>query len=291
MPETLSQKLNRVYRGGNVLRFLAGKALIKSGLCKLLTMDYHGIRLRFHAAHLPLYLWAHGSTYRQDDVDLIKSLLAPGDTFVDVGANVGSLTIVAARHVGLYGAVFSYEPHPKTFRFLSENILLNGAGNVRAMNCALGTESGEVSFSDRSADDQNSVTADGSILVPLRTLDSLVPDTPISLLKIDVEGYEKFVLSGASQVLDNTSNVMIEVSESHFERFGYSTRDIIEMLESHGFQCLRLSGTPSLIGADYRPKGTENLLASKAINELPVSLTSGIDLNDCWTPDGVLAPA
>lgn len=291
MPETLSQKLNRVYRNGNVFRFFAGKALAKTGLSKRIVLRYHGALLRFHPAHLPLYLWAHGPAYLKEDVDLIRSLLAPGDTFVDVGANIGSLTLVGARQVGDYGTVYSYEPHPKTFKFLRENILLNGAGNVRAMNCALGTQSGEVSFSDRSADDQNSVTADGSIKVPLRTLDSLVPDTPISLLKIDVEGYEKFVLSGASQVLDNTSNVMIEVSESHFERFGYSTRDIIEKLESHGFQCLRLSGTPSLIGADYRPKGTENLLASKAINELPVSLTSGIDLNDCWTPDGVLAPA
>lgn len=291
MSESLYEKLNRVYRGGNVVRFIAGKVLVKSGLSRLLTMNYHGARLRFHAAHLPLYLWAHGSTYRKDDVDLIKSLLAPGDTLVDVGANVGTLTIIGAHQVGDCGTVYSYEPHPKTFRFLSENILLNGVDNVRALNCALGTQSGQVSFSDRSADDKNSVTDNGAIQVPLRTLDSLVPDAPISLLKIDVEGYEKFVLSGAGRVLDNTSNVMIEVSERHFESFGYTTKDIIQKLESHGFQCLRLSETPSLVGADYVPKRTENLLASKAINRLPSWLTSGIDLDECLTLDSSLAPA
>ena len=105
-----------------------------------------------------------------------------------------------------------------------------------------------------------------AIQVPTITLDEFTRKNGIDridFLKIDVEGFELFVLRGASCVLARTDMVYFESWESHFNKFGYSTPDVLTLLADHGFD----AGVPK----DYKSSSCENLLA--------VNRTSGRSLS------------
>src|SRR5688500_8702904 len=108
---------------------------------------------------------------------LVMHALRPGDLFVDVGANIGSYSILAAGVCGSH--VIAVEPVPQTFRNLQDNVRLNDLQDfIATKNVALGASAGTVRFSsDR--DTANHAIADGSdddnsILVPQEELDSLL---------------------------------------------------------------------------------------------------------------------
>jgi FkbM family methyltransferase len=208
-------------------------------------------------------LWLDSKAGREDE-EVLRRFLRPGDTFVDVGANIGSLSLAAASMVGPAGRVFAIEAHPRTHLYLCRNIAFNRARNVTAFHCAAGSIRGEVSFSDRRADDQNQVGA-GDIRIPVRPLDDIIPLLEVrhvSLLKIDVEGYEKFVLEGARQVLARTDAVYFEACDEHCGKYDYRLDDVIGMLQNCGFEIRYPDGRPIL--DSFPTSGCHNLLAVKS---------------------------
>jgi FkbM family methyltransferase len=246
------------------IRHLLARCLWASRLCTLLTISYRGLRLRFHPTSLSAVLWANPDVQRDDDA-FFAAYLRPGDTVVDVGSNIGTLTLNAARGVGPRGRVYSFEPHPRTFSFLVDNLKLNHADNVIAHNVALGQTSGQTHLTDKQQDDQNTVVSpEQGICVPMRTLDEiLVDEQRIQLLKIDVEGYERFVLLGAEKALDRTDVVYWEAWEPHFSRFGYRRADLMQWFEDHGFRtfCFAEKSVLRTVGQDYRQERCENLVS------------------------------
>jgi FkbM family methyltransferase len=158
------------------------------------------------------------------------------------------------------------EAHPTTFRYLQSNIELNRFSNMIAYQYAIGTQTGITRFSSGLRDDSmNRVTEDGAIEVPLVSLDELL--TPhageIDLLKVDVEGYERFVFAGATKTLARTKAIYFEVYERNFERFGYCTADVLQALATYGFASYaveeRHPGQP--LREDFVPERRMNLLA------------------------------
>src|SRR5438552_5096249 len=137
------------------------------------------------------------------DMAFVLHLLRPNEHFLDVGANVGSYTVLAAGAVG--ARVTAVEPIPEAFAHLARNIALNGLGaRVRALQCGLSNAAGVLPFTS-DLDSVNHVLAAGeelpSIEVPVRTMDDLVGrDVPV-LMKVDVEGHEHAVLTGGSRTL------------------------------------------------------------------------------------------
>jgi FkbM family methyltransferase len=243
-------------------RFLAARLLMATGACRLFTIRQRGFRVRFHPANLSSQLWIdpHG---RDEALSFFRDYLKPGDRVVDVGANIGDTVLAASVQVGAAGRVTGLEPHPRTFRFLQENVALNRAGNVDVINVAAGATPGLAQFSDDRRDDMNRIDG-GTLQVPVKRLDDIVGnDGPIALLKVDVEGYEKFVFEGAPEVLARTSCVQFEVSSLHFPRFGYTTRDLLTLLRDAGFSLFRISAPrqfmPITIAFDTEP--FENLVA------------------------------
>lgn len=133
-------------------------------------------------------------------------------TVVDVGANIGFITVRAARTAS---RVIAIEPHPTRFRYLERNVALNGLTNVTCMNCAVGAGEGELALYDvdptlgpRPLDVSATPGRGRCHRVPLRTLDSLVEEA--NLVKIDVEGYEAEVLRGANNLLAGGPRLVIE---------------------------------------------------------------------------------
>lgn len=234
--------IGRLKRERKPFRFLLSRVLWQTGLSSLLTIRFRdGFRIRFHPSAMAASLWLDPD-YNREDRDFLRRYLKRGDIVVDVGANIGALSIAAATHVGPEGRVYSFEPHPTVYRYLRENIALNGLKNVIAVNCALAATPAMVNLSDKRNDDQNAVVPDSAICIPARRLDDVMSrGEEVNLLKIDVEGYERFVLEGAEETLSRTSCIYIEVSESNFRRFGYGVEDVVAFLSRAGF-CLYAAG-------------------------------------------------
>jgi len=141
-----------------------------------------------------------------DDMAFVLHALRPTDVFVDVGANVGSYTVLASKGVG--ARCVSFEPVPAAFATLRDNVLLNGvADRVELLAKAVGAEDGKVSITvgydtgNRVATPQDD--ARNTLTVDLVALDSIPAAREACILKIDVEGFERAVLAGARKVLDN----------------------------------------------------------------------------------------
>jgi FkbM family methyltransferase len=163
-------------------------------------------------------------------------LLRPGDWFADVGANIGSYTLLASAQTGAY--TIAFEPVPQTYNILLRNVELNHIGHkVKALNMGAGSQKGVLNFT-KSFDTGNHVSlqATNSIAVAVDTLDTILADELPCLLKIDVEGFETEVINGAVHLLksDTLKAVIIELNGSG-SRYGFSDDDIHEKLLENGF--------------------------------------------------------
>jgi len=251
-------------------KFLLARLLAFSGLSKHISFRRNGYRLRLFPTALSQEFWLHPESHLADEI-FLNDFLSPGDTVVDAGANIGSMTLASSRLAGKSGRVYSVEAHPAIFGFLEQNVRLNGAGNVELYNCALGDRNGEISFSDLKWDNENFIAREGAgIKVRLRRLDDLgIGAGRINLLKIDVEGYEKFVLAGAAETLKRTDCVYFEYYGKNYERYGCGFGDVFGLLKDAGFAVYRLDGGRAYeLNAGYSSDSCENLLAVRDKNAL-----------------------
>jgi FkbM family methyltransferase len=160
--------------------------------------------------------------YDYNNMNLLRLLLSSGrGTFVDIGANIGSYTLVASEVAE--ATVVSVEPHPLTFAALQQNVWRNRRRNVHCLNLALSGEDGEVEFTDTHESALNHVIQGGGgqerqvakLRVPCRRFDTvcralkLVPD----FIKIDVEGYEDAVLKGFGEFAGLARIIIVEGGE------------------------------------------------------------------------------
>ena len=140
----------------------------------------------------------------------IQSYLGEGMTFVDIGASFGLLTIPAAAAVGSKGFVQAWEPDPMSFEILSGNIQLNNLLSLRTVEL-LPFAAGRVAeqrllYLENSSRTYSSLNRPGainpqSISVKVRSLDEMIPERKVDLLKIDAEGYEPEIFDGATKAL------------------------------------------------------------------------------------------
>jgi FkbM family methyltransferase len=175
-------------------------------------------------------------------------LLDPGDTAVDAGANIGYVTSLMARRTGPAGHVLAVEPHPEIFPLLVENIRLAAEGRscapVEALQAALGERDGDavlawdedfVSNAGTAHVVEGDATPVHAATVRIRRLDDLVRWPRVSLLKLDVEGYEAPVLRGAERLLSERRIPHI-VYEDHVG----PGSDVQRLLADHGYASFAL---------------------------------------------------
>lgn len=251
----LLHRLDVLRRHPRPARLVAARFLAWTGLSPLFTIALEDYRLRFYPTNTSANLWIDPAS-RFHDLSLFKDCCQPGDVAVDVGANIGEVSIVFSRRVGAGGAVIAFEPHPRIYRYLLGNLALNRCANVTARNLALGAAPGSVRMSDDKRDDMNRVLASGAIEVKGSTLDLELPARPIAFLKIDVEGHELSVLKGAGAVLQRTACVNCELIDAHCRREGHAMGDVIAFLQQSGFQTFVTSGHRRLVPVSGSFAGT-----------------------------------
>jgi FkbM family methyltransferase len=199
------------------------------------------------------------------DMGYLLHVLRAEDNFYDVGANVGSYTILACSAVGAIG--YAFEPIPSTYARLVENIRLNNIEDrVYFFNLGLAQHEGTIHFTS-DLDTVNHVVAEkekspDSIEVKVTTLDLATIGISPSLIKIDVEGYETPVLEGALQTLmnNNLHSVIIELNGSGV-RYGFDESRILSMMFDIGFKTFSYDPlTRQLINLHHKNHGTGNTL-------------------------------
>jgi FkbM family methyltransferase len=171
---------------------------------------------------------------------LVKELLNPGDTFIDVGAHIGWFTTVGACRVGGAGRVLACEPYPPNAALLKRNLVQNDCNNVRLVEAALGSLPGIIALA-KAGGDSGGVTAlewawDGRVEVPITTLDEIADGLgSVALIKVDVEGWEAHVLRGAARTLLHTERVLIEINPAALKKAGSSPEEVFSLLQEAGF--------------------------------------------------------
>jgi FkbM family methyltransferase len=173
-----------------------------------------------------------------EDMAFVLHFLREDDQFIDIGANIGSYTLLAASEVG--AETISIEPIPETYKKLNTNIWLNNlTGKVKSLNIGLGSANGVLKFT-KSLDTVNHVATDNetdTIDVPIEKFDDIITIQKTTLIKIDVEGFETEVLKGMETALSNPllKGIIIELNGSG-NRYGYEENNIHEKLLSYNFK-------------------------------------------------------
>lgn len=208
-----------------------------------------------------------------EDMAFVLHLLRKDDLFVDVGANIGSYTILAGGAVG--ARCISVEPIKYTFEKLKDNINLNRlSGNVQAMNMGIGNEKGVLKFT-AGLDCMNHVVANSEqvvnvLEVPVTSLNDLLENQHPILIKIDVEGFETNVIAGADKVLSQPSllAVIMELNGSG-NRYCFDEQTLHQSMLDYGFKTYKynpfLRDLESLRGKNH---ASGNILYLRNIEEV-----------------------
>jgi FkbM family methyltransferase len=179
-------------------------------------------------------------------------VVKPGDTFVDVGANIGYFTLLGARLVGENGRVVAVEAHPGTADLLLRNVVMNGVRDrVTVWQRAAWSESATLSFHQRSRYAANSSVgsvgeaglaelgdSEETVAVAGVRLDDLLGELKrVDVMKIDVEGAEVHALSGLERTLKANPDITVvfEWSPEQLAQVGDNPAELVDLLEMHGF--------------------------------------------------------
>jgi len=261
-----------VFEQKKPLKFLASRILIRSKLCKLFIIKQKNYNLRFYPVPFLGALWINPN-YQYAVYVFLNDYLKRGDKVIDIGANVGTVTLESSKKIENSGKVYSIEPHPQIYKYFIGNVRLNRLKNVKTFNFALGNKDGIAFLSDKHSDDQNSIiTNENGISVKLKKLDDLeINEDFIDLIILDTIGYEKFIVEGGKDIFKRTKCVHFPVLEKFFKNFDYTYKDIFKILEDIGFKIYEFTEDRkiSLVPDNYKPNETQTITDFLAIRDLP----------------------
>jgi len=209
----------------------------------------HGLRMSLHFdSELARLIYC--DEFEKGERHFVSAFLRPGDVFVDVGANIGLFSLIAAKWVGDSGEVYAFEPSGKTFQRLRENTKLNNLHNVQCFRLALSDETGEFPFytSEDGFDAWNSIArpiAGKSFtreFIQCVTWDQFARLHQlvgrVAMMKIDVEGWEIHILSGGKETFsrEDAPLLQVEFTDAAAASAGSSCEELYHMLEHLGYR-------------------------------------------------------
>ncbi len=208
----------------------------------------NGVRFHLHLES-ELARLIYCEYYELKEREFLRDFLRTGDIFVDVGANIGLYTLIAASCVGESGSVYSFEPAKKIFKRLRDNVTLNGFSNIICYQMALSDKTGEFPFytSEDGYDAWNSFAipiagkAFSKEVIQCKKWDDFVLEHDlidrVTMMKIDVEGWESRLLEGASSSLSrsNAPILQVEFTDKAALSAGSLCQELYHTLERLGY--------------------------------------------------------
>ncbi len=221
---TLRHKLISVLSNINVIGVRAivnylPKIIIKKPIESLTINTIYGFKIEIDpvkdvGVERSLY---YTGTYEEGTLSIIKSVLKEGDVFIDIGANIGFISIFASSLIGKTGNVYAFEPNPDTFTILKKNIELNQISNIETSTFAIGSISKTAKIYSRWNVGRGAATLykpdyeTESYDVNVVTLSDYFGESmnKVELVKLDIEGYELPALIGAKKIIVNNWPMLI----------------------------------------------------------------------------------
>ena len=191
-----------------------------------------------------LHILDHGN-YEPGETKVFRSLLKPGDTFIDVGANIGWYALIASKIVGPSGRVIAFEPAPASFALMRRNAQINDCRNTTLVEKALSDKKGTLRLNlGETNKAHNSIlkTAEtrDSVEVEANTLDEYLEgdEGEIALIKMDVEGAEGFVLAGMRKTLEKhpKTAIIMEFFPSLLRQAGFDPGAMLREFQASGYE-------------------------------------------------------
>lgn len=225
--------------------------------------------------------YALNRIHEEATTELFKKIVKKGDVVVDLGANIGYFTLLAAKIVGEEGRVYAFEPEPRNFKYLGKNIELNGYNNIVPVHKAVSDRSGKTKLFICSYDtghhtinqyegirvQKPNLIEEKEVYVEIETttLDEFFEkrEQSISVIKMDVEGAEMLALSGMNKMISQSEDLkmFIEFFPLFIEKMGSSPREFVrKLIEDYKFSVF-------IIGQDYDARNRE-LLRVKSVDHL-----------------------
>jgi FkbM family methyltransferase len=208
-----------------------------------------GVSIRLFAdSELSKLIYIYNFEYQERR--FINTFLQPGDIFIDVGANIGLFTVIAALCVGKAGKVYAFEPGSRTFQYLLANVRLNEFENTHIYNIALSSHSGKldlhVSLEGFDAWNSFGQPTQGQVFT-VEDVDTITWDQfaqehdlvgKVTMMKIDVEGWENHVLTGGTETLSRSDapTLQVEFTEMNAQLAGTSCKNLYNQLLNLGYQ-------------------------------------------------------
>ncbi len=198
--------------------------------------------------------------FDRDHLTLIKQKLKEGETFLDIGANIGQYSLFSSKVVGENGRVFAFEPVKDIYDQFNESIKKNNIKNIFLYNKACGEKqdilyinkfqghAGGSSFIS-SENSKNVKKEEVEIIV----LDDFLGDKKIDFIKIDVEGYEYEVLCGLKRIISKYKpKILLEYSpDMYIRNIKENTHLILEYLFSSQYKIKDISNNKDVLNIDY----------------------------------------
>jgi len=215
--------------------------------------------------------------YEPNEFWWLSNYLMPGETFIDIGANMGLYALFAAKKVGPCGTVVAIEPSSREFAKLKANVELNELSNVRVLRVATSNHSGEADLlvAEEAHSGHNTLGDFGYPIMAQRKeriramrLDEIVRElrlTRVDVVKIDVEGAEYATLHGAADALERFKpTILLEVSDRTLRRQGASGSQVWDFLLSKGYSINSFDGKTGLPSPGLRKPyfDSENVVAT-----------------------------
>ena len=239
----MSTRLRFLRKRGNVLY----NPLVKRNM---------GVRFEFDFNLDPMVWLMYAGTYAMPVVEIMRSTLKQGDKFIDVGANIGYLSALAAGFVGRYGEVHSFEPVPEYFERLRSLAEMNPEFRIVTNQVALGDEPGQagIDIGIQGNIGWNTMVTHlmaleackASVNVPVIRLDRYIRERSldrIALIKIDTEGFESHVLRGLEEYFREASDlppIICEIMPSAYPLVGHSIEELVHFMTANGYAALDL---------------------------------------------------
>jgi FkbM family methyltransferase len=183
-----------------------------------------------------------GRYYEMGVQRVLDAILMPGDRFVDIGANIGMITLHAHSLIGSTGRIDCFEPNPECVERLRRHLQINNIRNVAIHTCALSDQVGNLNLnlsSEHSGTATLTEVGEVKRTLPVKVCvgdDLLIEGPRINVMKVDVEGYEMKVLTGLERTLKKSKPIIItELIDSHLDRAGSSVADVTKLLGILGY--------------------------------------------------------
>ena len=178
--------------------------------------------------------------YESDKQEKMRKLLKKGSIFYDIGANVGFYTLFASELVGSEGRVYAFEPVPRNLKYLDQHLKMNKIINVTVYELAVSDHTGQTFFDEGKDPTTGKISTTGKILVNMVSLDELYIQGKIRLpdfLKIDVEGAEYQVITGAIKILKKSHPIIFLATHGKKEH-----QDCCRLLLEWGYSLESIDG-------------------------------------------------